>query len=414
MKITVAPQLLSGEVAAPASKSYAHRWLIAAYLAGVPCRIVGAGDSQDVMATLCALQAMGLSARSLRKGIRIEGRTLPREATVYCRESGSTLRFLLPIAAALGIRATFTGEEGLLKRPIEGLRQALNAHGADIEGLTVRGKLQAGDYVVDASVSSQYVTGLLFALPLLEGDSRIRYKDGRVVSRDYVNLTIAVLERAGIAVRPTEDGFAIAGNQHYSLPHTLSVEGDWSAAAFMLAAGAIGGNVRVSNLNARSLQGDMRILPILQRFGAQISVNARGVGVQGGRLVGTIVDIDPVPDLAQIVAVVAAYAEGTTILRNIGRLRLKESDRERAILDMLRTAGIQANTVGDDLYIEGGAPRGGDFGAGNDHRTAMSAAILATAAAGASTIDEPQVVAKSYPAFWQDFEALGGMIDGDI
>jgi 3-phosphoshikimate 1-carboxyvinyltransferase len=413
MNVTLTPHALSGTVLAPASKSYAHRYLLAAYLAGGSCRVCHVGTSRDVEATLGVLAHLGLRYHPIGDDVLIEGVTRPACALAYCRESGSTLRFMLPVAAALGIHTTFTAEAGLLARPIGDLVDALNAHGAAIDGLTVCGTLESGDYVISGGVSSQYITGLLFALPLLDGDSRILI-EGELVSRSYIDVTLEVLAAAGICVREFEGGFAVPGNQTYRLPPVVNVEGDWSGAAFMLAAGALGDSVTVANLDINSTQGDRAMLDVLRRFGAEVHVTSAGVTVRHAPLIGADVDLADTPDLAQVIAVLAAYAEGETVLHSVDRLRVKESNRLSAIMDMLTRAGVKCRYAADTLIIEGGRPRGADFTGGGDHRTVMSACILAAFAEGRSTVTDAESVDKSYPAFFADFAALGGVIDGNL
>lgn len=409
MDILISPAPLSGIIPAPPSKSYAHRYLIAAYLSGEKTVIKNAGMSTDVLATVGALTALGGNFSISGNDVYFEGRTLPAgEVAVDCSESGSTLRFLLPVAAAFGIKARFSGKDGLMKRPVSGLIEALNDNGAQIDGLKVDGRLASGKYRIDASVSSQYITGLMFALSVLDGDSTIEF-DAPPVSADYIAITEGVISKFGVTVERRELGYYIRGGQNYRSPKALTVEGDWSGAAFFLAAGAIGGDVTVTGLNARDAQGDGRIADILARFGAKVTETTGGTRAERGLLAATDVDIDPIPDLAQITAVVAAYSKGVSVLRNVGRLRSKESDRVSAIIRTLAVAGVRAETDGNDLLIFGdNDPIGGLFYGGDDHRTAMSAAILATYARGGSRISGVDSHAKSYPDFLLHFIALGG------
>lgn len=413
MNLLITPENICGKITAPPSKSAAHRLIIASFLSGEKTRIVGAGSSKDVLATLGALSSMGLSFEKEAGDYILTHRQTENCAIAYCGESGSTLRFLLPVAAALGKIVTFTGEEGLLKRPINGLIEPLNSNGAQIEGLNVKGKLKSGDYFVDASISSQYITGLLFALPLLDGDSRIIFKNG-AVSKGYIDITIDVLNLFGVRAEKAEYGYYVKGGQKYRSPKTVIVEGDYSGAAFFLAAGAIGKSVEICGLNSESKQGDVAILKILKDFGADVSVDNNSATVRRNVLKGIEVDIDPIPDLAQIIAVVAAFSEGKTVLKNVDRLRIKESDRVQAIKNMLAVAGIDCKENGSDLIIYGGEPHGGVFDGGNDHRTVMSSAILACFSRGASTILGAQAMEKSYPEFINDLKKLGGSADVGI
>lgn len=408
----ILPHALSGVVQAPPSKSYAHRWLLAAYLSGDDVCLQGVGTSQDVAATLGALTALGLTAKAEGDTLRLGHGDVPDRATVDCRESGSTLRFLLPVAAARGIRCTFTGAPSLLSRPITGLVDALNAHGADIRDLTVHGRLAAGDYYVDAGVSSQYVTGLMYALPLLDGDSRLHLV-GPSVSRRYIDITRDVLTRCGIRIEDTADGYAIAGRQAFRLPARVTVEGDWSGAAFWLTAGALSAEgVTVRGLTLDSHQGDRAILDVLGAMGARIECAGDAVTVRKHMLSGTQIDVDVIPDLAQILSVAAAFCVGQTTLCHVHRLQMKESDRLGAILATLGAVGIECRHAEDNLIIEGGLPTGSTIAGGNDHRTVMSAAILAAYCTGESDISDAEAVAKSYPAFWQDYATLGGKDHG--
>ena len=413
MNVQITPHPLSGTVSAPPSKSYAHRYLIAAFLAGKRCEVKHVGASRDVQATLDVLASLGLRYRLRGEDVVIEGVSRPSEATAYCHESGSTLRFILPIAAALGVRTSFTMAEGLASRPIEGLVDCLNAHGADIVDRRVCGRLTAGDYLVDGTVSSQYITGLLFALPLLDGDSRI-VVEGELVSRAYVDMTLQVLAGAGVFVRETRAGFEVQGRQTYRLPRTVTVEGDWSSAAFMLAAGALGTPVTVTHLNRRSMQADKTVFPLLAQFGADIRIQNDALTVRRQALRGTVMDAAKTPDLAQIFAVVAAYASGESVIRNVDRLRLKETDRLAAVMDMLTLAHVSCTLSGNDLHITGGTPSGAQFEGYNDHRAVMSACVLAAYARGESGVTTAEAVAKSYPDFFRDFIALGGLINGDF
>ena len=420
MNVTIRPSLLYGDVTAPPAKSYGHRYLLASFLAGTPVVLRGLGNSADIAATIGALCDMGMVCTRVDGGLRVV-ETSPHGGTLDCAESGSTLRFLLPVVAALGLPCRLTGTRGLLSRPMGGLVQALYNHGACVEGLrsdgtapdglSVSGRLQGGAYTVRADVSSQYISGLLFALPLLCRDSLLQLV-GPTVSRPYIDITLAVLAQFGIEVQPVPQGYFVRGGQTYKAPDAVTVPGDWSGAAFWLAAGAIGGQVRVHGL-VDKVQGDSAIVDYLRAFGARVEEADGCVQVGGAPLVGTAIDIDATPDLAQILAVVAAYAQGTTVLKNVQRLRYKESDRLQAIMAMLQAAGIRCR-LQDHLYIDGGVAHGGAFAGGNDHRTVMSSAILAMRALGNSSISDAQAVAKSYPDFFQDFRALGGLWYGDI
>lgn len=409
MKAVVKNANVGGTVAAPPSKSFAHRLIIAACLSGERTTIENVGSSADISATAAALSALGFDCRiDCGNAVIGEKKRSPKD-TVFCGESGSTLRFLLPVAAALGIQTEFTGDTGLLKRPMSALVDCLNVRGADIRGLKIFGKLSSGSFIIDGSESSQYITGLLFALPLLEGESEIIISGGSV-SAGYIDITLSVLKDFGIKVEKTDSGYKIKGGK-YRLPERISVEGDYSGAAFFLAAGALGKGVTVKNLNPVSVQGDRAIVDILSRFGAQVGVTEDGVTVKKSKLQGIEVDISPIPDLAQIIAVVAAFAEGKTVLKNVERLQIKESDRLSAIIKTLSAVGIETAIFGNDLIIFGGKPHGAALGGEKDHRTVMSQTVLATFASGNSTVENVGAESKSYPEFYKDFALIGGKTD---
>lgn len=416
MNARITPSRLSGTIIAPPSKSYAHRLMIAATLSGGNRIVKNVGESKDVFATTSALKSLGADC-FIQNGDFIVREFSPAEtAVVNCGESGSTLRFLIPVASALGVNATFTGTEKLLSRPCGALIDCLKAHGVSVSGFNFRGKPQGGEFVIDGGVSSQYITGLLFALPLIGSDCEIKIT-GERVSKPYTEITLDVMRKSGVFIEETSDGYFIAGGQKYNLPSVAETEGDWSGAAFALIGGAIGGLVTVKGLNAKSLQGDKRILDVLRKFDATVDINHGGVTVEspnGGKLKAINLDCENIPDLVQIISVAAAYSEGKTTLRNVKNLRYKESDRISAVTGLLKAAGICATFDGESINIIGGAPKGFNFDSDNDHRTAMSAAILAAYAEGNSKITCAEAVKKSYPAFYEDYTTLGGLCDVDI
>ena len=400
----ILPHPLTGTVDAVASKSYAHRLLIAAALSG---GALSYGDSDDASHTAHALAALGFEAKFSDKSVYYGDFLYDGSHRVAgVGESGSSLRFLLPLAAALGVDATFETEGRLAERPMSALTDTLSAHGVTATATSVKGQLTAGVYEIDATVSSQFVTGLLMALPLLEGDSEIRLL-GKAVSAPYIEITLDVLASAGIAVERRQEGFFIKGGQKYRLGKS-AVPGDFSGAAFPLVAGALGEGVTVKGLDLSSAQGDKEIVRILREAGACVRVDGTDIHVEKGALRAFSADVGETPDLAPILAVLAAYSEGESVLRKVSRLRDKESDRLLAIRDMLGRAGIATREESDSLVIVGGAPKGADFRSFSDHRMAMSEAILAAYAEGESRIDDAKCVSKSYPAFWEDFAALGG------
>ena len=404
MRVRVYPHPLSGTLAAVASKSYAHRYLIASALSKGS---VEYGESEDASLTAHALAGLGFQAKFTDNSVQYGDFCRPAgQVDISVGESGSTLRFLLPLAAALGVEARFLTAGRLGERPMDALTRALSAHGAAFANGVVTGRLTAGRYEVDATVSSQFVTGLLMALPLLDGDSEIRLL-GRMVSAPYVAITLEVLSLSGIEILPLEEGFFIRGGQRYRLSDAV-VPGAFSGAAFPLTGGALGGAVTLSGLDADTAQGDKAILALLSAAGAELFSGEKGITVKRERLTAFKADVGETPDLAPILAVLAAYCEGESVLSHVSRLRDKESDRLLAIEEMLSASGIAHRKEGDTLVVTGGTPHGGEFRSFSDHRMAMSEAILAAYATGESVIDDMTCVKKSYPGFWRDFAAMGG------
>lgn len=413
MSLRVWPGALQGSLRVPASKSDVHRALIASALADGPTSLPGLPASQDIRATVLCMQALGM---------RLDGDTVypitvpPQTATLPCGESGATLRMLLPMAAALGVRAQCIGGGSLPRRPLAPLLQAMAANGAAFEGaglpLAVSGRLHAGEYALPGHISSQFISGLLMALPLLAGESVIRLTTP-LASAGYVRMTLDTLQKFGIRITPRQAGFFVPGSQRYSSPGQLVLAGDWSSAALWLAAGALGGDVAVTGLRPDSTQPDRALLHHLAAFGARVDAHGGRVRVRGGTLRGITADIADTPDLGPVLAVLGACAGGTTRIEGAGRLRIKESDRLDSLCALLRAVGAEAVVQGDTLLISGGRPLCGAMVDGhNDHRIVMAAAVLALRCDGPVAIRGAQAVDKSYPGFWHDFKTLGGHCDG--
>lgn len=410
MDVKITPSALSGTFKAPPSKSFAHRYLIAGFLSGRKTLIKNVGCSRDVKATLNALKSMGLQFLG-EDDVEISDVNFPKnKVEINCGESGSTIRFLLPVACALGIKCVFTGSERLLKRPNEKLINLLNEHGADISGYDVGGKIKSGLYKIDASVSSQYITGLLFALPLLKGDSEIVLQNS-VVSANYIDITLQVLSEFGIKIEKTEKGFFVKGNQKYISPESVFVEGDFSAISFMLTAGALGKGVTATGINVNSLQGDKKFIGLLKKTGAKVEEKENSVTVKRGELNAFTFDATSCPDIIQIASVLASFCKGKSIIKGVERLKIKESDRLKGIVDFLSVSGTKTEVYGDELAVFGGTPHGGKFCGDNDHRTVMSEATLSSFATSNSVILGANAVEKSYPDFFKDFISLGGKVD---
>ena len=327
-----------------------------------------------------------------------------------CGESGSTLRFLLPVVGALGADAVFLREGRLPERPIEPLLRELVRGGMMFrsEGgkLFCSGKLAPGDYTLPGNISSQYISALLFALPKLSGDSTLTITGARE-SEGYIALTENALAQSGIRLYKTDFGYDIPGGQTYALPGTVEVEGDYSSAAFFLCMGALSRyGITVSGLRADSAQGDRAVLDILRTMGAVVEETASGITVRRGALRGTVIDAAPVPDLIPALCAFAAAAEGETRVVNAARLRLKESDRLATTAAMLSSLGADIEELPEGLVVHGGGLRGGAVSAQHDHRIAMAAAVAACACTEPVTIEGWECTNKSYPRFGEDFNAL--------
>lgn len=419
MNIRISRGDLRGTVQMVSSKSDAHRLFIGAALADVPTEMELNGCSEDLKATIQCLRALGADFLVRDTHIKI----FPMEnnadvAVMDCGESGSTLRFLLPVAAALGRNVLVEGKGRLPQRPIGILTELLRSHGCSVSGdqlpLEMHGQLKGGTFSLPGNVSSQFITGLLFALPLLEQDSEIVLTT-EVESRGYIDMTLHTLKRFGIEVEEGKRGFRIPGGQQYHSPGMMQADGDWSNGAFWLTAGAMGQPVTCCGLQMDSPQGDKAILDILKQFGAHVEVEGEKVTVSHGNLKGCVIDAAQIPDLVPILCMAAAAAVGKTEIRNAGRLRIKESDRLTAISDCLKRLGVSVEEQPDGLVIYGGKLTEQQeeirIDAYGDHRIVMSAAVGAALLGREAVIEGAEAVAKSYPAFFAEFIRLGGGAD---
>ena len=432
MRAVITPRTLAGTVPAIASKSVAHRLIIAAALANGETHVACNTTCADIDATISCMTALGARVEATSDGYQVHPVPKSRRygilkafcgRTLDCGESGSTLRFMLPVACALGADAVFTGRGRLGARPLAPLSDELMAAGCDLEGLggfplKTSGRLRPGRFELPGDVSSQYITGLLMAAPLLEGDSEVLVR-GRIESRPYVNLTIQALRQFGVEVVQEHVDDAGRGEAtlfralgEYRTPGSVSVEGDWSNAAFWLCAGAMGTEpVTVTGVQLSSAQGDRTVLAALSRFGARIGRSTDAATVQPDKLEGFEMSAQDVPDLVPVLAAVASVARGTTVIRDCARLRIKESDRLETVRRELTNLGANIRIAGDDLVIEGvDELAGGTVDAHNDHRIAMMCAVAATRCAGQVEIRGAEAVDKSYPAFFEHYERLGGRV----
>ena len=392
MNVTILPGTLKGAVTPPSSKSQTHRAVLALMLAQGEGKLSNLAASEDIQATQDCVAA-------LKSGQPAQADGLP---LLDCGESGSTLRFLIPVALAVRGGGHFTGRGRLMERPqgpyirlFEEKGISWNQEGAC---LTVAGQLEPGVYALPGNVSSQFITGLLYALPLLPGDSRIVLTTP-LESRGYVDMTLDMLRRFDIKVEEQEDGFLVPGNQTYQA-RDLTLEADWSGAAFWYAANFLGAQVDIQGLNPDSVQGDRQIGTLYWKLARPGDVD---------------IDLSQCPDLAPPLAVMAAVRKGTTRFVNAGRLRMKESDRLETIARTLNALGAKAQVGEDTLTLEGlDHLEGGTVDGCNDHRIAMMAAVAAVACKEPVTILGAECVKKSYPRFWEDYTALGGEVHGLI
>jgi len=333
------------------------------------------------------------------------------ESTLDCIESGNTSKFIIPIIAALGKKATIIGSGRLPKRPINEYLELLPKHGVKCTcngglPLSIEGKLLPGRYEVRGNVSSQYVTGLLLALPLLDKDSEIILTT-ELQSKPYVDMTIKVMSDYGVHIKKIKDGYFVKGNQTYQKRNYV-VEGDWSQAAFFLLAGVINGDITLKGLDMNGEQGDKQIINVLKRFGANIEVNQNGIHVKKSILKGTKIDVSDIPDTVPSLACAASFAKGTTIITGAERLRYKESDRIESVVSNLKRLGIDVLEKQDGMIINGGNVKGGELEGYNDHRIVMAFSALAAGAQGEITITDAESINKTYPNFFKDYNFLGG------
>lgn len=391
MDLTIYPGRLCGEIQAIPSKSQAHRLLICAAFSDNETLLDCPQTNEDIEATARCLNALGANIQRTETGYRIiPVSVLPESATMDCGESGSTLRFLLPVVCALGIHTTFQMHGRLPYRPLSPLWEELERMGCTLTRPTettiqTAGKLRCGSYAISGSISSQYISGLLFATALLSGESNITIS-GKLESKPYIEMTQLALNTFGVQT----ENFHIKGSYPFHSPGKLSVEGDWSNAAFFLAAKALGNPVSVSNLNANSPQGDRAITALLSKCEGFTTISAADI-----------------PDLVPILAVVFGAKQGA-VFTDISRLRLKESDRVASVCEMLNRLGAKAHATENTLTVNPGGYHSCTIDAVGDHRIAMAAAIAATVADGPVRVLGAECVSKSYPAFWDEYKRLGG------
>jgi len=420
VKAVITQAKLSGTVRAIASKSQAQRLLICSALSDAPTFIKCADTSADIEATVGCLNALGARIERSGEGFTVNPLSLEqiyKGAYLYCSESGATLRFMLPIACALATDASFMASGRLPQRPLSPLYEELIAHGCSLSKqgqmpLNCTGKLTGGQYQLAGDVSSQFVSGLLLALSLLDSDSELKLS-GIVESQPYIDLTVAALKLFGITIEIEDNLYIVRGRQRYCSPSKVVVEGDWSNAAFWLCAAALSETpITCTNINKDSTQGDKAVVELLKDFGADVSFANDTVTVSRGKLQAIEIDAKNIPDLVPALAVVACAAQGKTVIYNARRLRLKESDRLKTVADTLSLLGAAVSETADGLIIDGGKElRGGTVSCYGDHRIAMMAAIAAVLSKQKLIIEDAEAVGKSYPDFFKDFSLLGGIVE---
>lgn len=405
MDIKITPSHLKGKVDIPSSKSVAHRMLICAALSEEQSAITGISYSKDIDATINAMSELGAGFLIGQHNSRTQNvlginSNIPKKAVIDCNESGSTLRFIIPVAAALGVETEFHGRGRLPQRPIDIYIRELSKHGIKFNynntmPFNMSGQLKSGIYEVEGNVSSQFITGLLFALPLLDGDSEI-VLTSHLESRPYVDITIDVMKKFGISIEETENSFKIKGGQKYT-SYDGNVEGDYSQAAFFYVADFLGSEIEIGNLNTDSVQGDKKIVDIISTIEKDGFFEA---------------DCSDIPDLVPILAVLASFGKKKSVIYNAERLKIKESNRLETTAALINNIGGNVEVTDDGLIIKPtGNMHGGTIDSYGDHRIVMAAAVAALRCDSNVIIKGAEAVNKSYPNFFDDYKNLGGNAD---
>ena len=416
MTVTIQPGPASGSLRAIPSKSAAHRLLICASLADGATFVRCDKESQDIAATIRCLTGLGAVITRRGEGYHvtpIDRDHIPKPCALDCGESGSTLRFMLPVVCALGAQGTFHMAGRLAQRPMEPLAIQLRAHGCTItprpeeDQMDFSGQLTPGAFTLPGDVSSQFISGLLFALPLLEEASTLTIT-GPVESKGYIHLTLRALADFGVVPRDKGDGYRIPSLGYHG-PETVAVEGDWSNAAPWLCMGVLGGEgITVTGMDPNSLQGDKGVCQVLSRMGGPITREGGDYTAKPGQLQAAVIDARNIPDLVPVLAAVAAVAPGETRIVGAARLRIKESDRLVTTRQTLNALGGDVEETEDGLIIRGKETlAGGTIDAQGDHRVAMLAAVASVVCEDPVVITGAQAINKSYPSFWRELQELG-------
>ena len=419
MKVKITPsQLTSHYIQVPPSKSYAHRAIICASVAKGISRIDNIDYSKDISATLSAMETFGAKITYGSNYVLIEGVDSFRkesELHVHCKESGSTLRFLIPLFSLCQNKVTFTGEGRLMQRPQSIYEEVFLSNGTPLvrteHELIVSESIKPGTYCIQGNVSSQFISGLLFALPLLDHDSKLII-EGTYESKSYVDMTIEMLKQFGIQIIQNERILYIPGSQRY-LPSHVTVESDYSQMAFFGALGMLNGPVVCGGMNPDSLQGDRSFVRIIEQMNGKIKYNNQQFTFDVSQLQSTEIDLSDCPDLGPVLMMLASFAEGKTKIINAGRLRIKESDRIEAMEKELRKCGVSIHSTEDTIWISGKTPWNPceELSGHQDHRIVMALAIGSVIAQCPIIIDQAEAVGKSYPGFFNDLASLGVQVE---
>ena len=412
MDITVFPSQVNGVVTANSSKSHMQRAIVAGLLARGRTVISNPSFCEDSKAAMNIAVDLGAKVEVEKSRVVISGGFDPVGNILNCGESGLGLRMFSAVAALSGKEITLVGQGTLKNRSVTMIEKPLTDLGARVtltQGklpVTVRGPLIGGKTIVDGSLSSQFLTGLLMALPLAEKDSELIVNN--LKSRFYIDLTIKVLKDFGInVINDNYEHFFIQGGQLYK-KREYEIEGDWSGSAFLLAAGAISGEVEVENLDIDSSQADRRILDVLEQYGAKIKMKNNIVKVTKSEMKPFIFDATDSPDLFPPLVVLASYAKGKSRIKGVNRLAGKESNRAEVLVEEFLKVGIKIETDGENMIVQGGTVTGGTINSRNDHRIAMAAAVAGVGAGGNINIQGYECISKSYPDFFRDYQKTGG------
>jgi len=414
MKVLLTPSTARGRVNILSSKSELHRLLIIASLCtdGQTQISYSGKPSKDVIATISCLTATGVKIEDSNNVFTVTpAQILPTDRISVCpNESGSTLRFILPVFSALGLNYSVTVNGRLSERPLSPLYELMSSNGVTLSQngvypLNVNGKLFGGEYEISGEVSSQFISGLLMALPIIGGGKVI--VTGDFQSKPYVDITVDCMRKFGAKVSVCQNVYTVSPDK-YKTPTKLNAGGDWSNSAFFLTLGAISGEVTVGNVDLESKQGDKRVIDVIKAFGGRVTTSKDSVTVSGGDLHGIEIDAKDIPDLIPTLAVIGAVAKGKTRVINAQRLRLKESDRIKSVVSMINALGGNAVETEDGMIIEGRSKlTGGEISSFNDHRIVMSSAVAASVCTGNVLINEAEAVNKSYPEFFSELSKLG-------